>query len=419
MKIVKLTFILSLFIANVAWGQNDYIVKTAPQKSTATTAEERFIENNFPFYSLCNWVPGMKFMFILEGKFGFIPTFCSYETEKEVDNNVFHYKIVTFEGVEEKEVDRQGRSFLSTRFVFDVEGKRYYHEVKSQRLNEICLKTPRAHIKGLVYLGDIDKARQLLIGRTVYTKTSAFRVDDSNSANGFREVTVPINLAVRITAIGVGSREAPVKIVFDDNTGRSYYAEITLSTTNTGYVKSDFQGEQRFKYFPNVFSFIDSHEKTVGEIKENYLGKAVYPINNMDATVGGRSTVLFRYTPLKIVEMEIGSDKDKTMLKLQDNSGQIYVVPVRLKYDVVIKNEDYINDIFAYGNLKADYPYISAKNWELIVNGEIALGMTKDECRLSLGNAAQIQKSMNSRYETWYYNGKVLEFEDGKLIRFR
>lgn len=419
MKIVKLFCLLFIFSTHAAMGQNDYIVKTTPAKSTAATEEERFVDDNFTYYSLCSWFPGMKFMYVLEEKFSFIPTFYSYDTEELVDNNLFHHKVMNFVEVEEREKDRQGRNFISTRFIFELDGKKYYHEYKNQRLTEICLKAPRSHIKGLVYLGDVDKARELLINREIYTLTDLLWVDDTNSGNGYRAEKVPVNQRFVVKAVGVGSREFPVKIIIEDLDGHSFFAETAFSTTNSGLVKSDFQGELRRRYFPNIFTFTDQHQKTVGNIREQFAGNYIYPVRNTEATLDGKRTIIFRFTPLQIIDMEVGQDKVSAILQVHDSEGKVYRIPTSLKYNPLIKNEDFIDDMFGKGNLRAEYPNISDENWTYIVNGEIRLGMTKDECRLSLGSPIQIAANLNSRYETWYYNGKVLEFEDGLLVKIK
>lgn len=41
------------------------------------------------------------------------------------------------------------------------------------RLDEICEKAPRAGINGLVYLKDVDTAKELLIGKTVYIQSES------------------------------------------------------------------------------------------------------------------------------------------------------------------------------------------------------------------------------------------------------
>ncbi|MDL2305603.1 hypothetical protein LJC72_09750 [Bacteroides sp. OttesenSCG-928-D19] len=419
MKALKLSCLLLFFINSLAWTQNDYFVKTSSHKSAATTEEERFVENNFPYISICNWTPGLRFMYMFEEKYGFIPTFSDYETEKPIENAFFQHKILTFLDVEDSTKDGRARNFIATRFIFELDGKKYYHEIKNQRLSDICLNSARASIKGLVFLQDIDLARKLLMGRYIYTKTRTVRVDDPNSANGYREMDIPINTGGRITAIGVGSREFPVKIVFDAENGRSYYAEVAFSTTNSGFVKSDFKGENLMKYFPNAFTFSNQDVAFVKDVKKQYLGEAVYPNRNLNATVDGRAAVLYRYTPLEIIDMTVDANRDNAVMIARDMNGKVYSVPIRLKYDIVIRNEDFIGDVFEQGNLRKKFPYISQQHWSLIINGDVVLGMTKDECRLSLGDPVQFTSNLNSRYETWFYNGKVLEFEDGKLIRVK
>ena len=117
------------------------------------------------------------------------------------------------------------------------------------RLDEICEKAPRAGINGLVYLKDVDTAKELLIGKTVYIQSESARVDDANNYSGYRDIAIPVNTEATITAIGVGSQAYPVKIVFKDTQGHSYYLEVALSRTNSGMDLNDFQGEKRMKYF--------------------------------------------------------------------------------------------------------------------------------------------------------------------------
>lgn len=74
------------------------------------------------------------------------------------------------------------------------------------RLDEICEKAPRAGINGLVYLKDVDTAKELLVGKTVYIQSESVRVDDANNYSGYRDIAVPVNTEATITAIGVGSQ---------------------------------------------------------------------------------------------------------------------------------------------------------------------------------------------------------------------
>ena len=100
--------------------------------------------------------------------------------------------------------------------------------------------------------------------RQVYIQSESARVDDANNYSGYRDIAIPVNTEATITAIGVGSQAYPVKIVFKDTQGHSYYLEVALSRTNSGMDLNDFQGEKRMKYFSNAFSFTN---KSLGTIE--------------------------------------------------------------------------------------------------------------------------------------------------------
>ena len=155
-------------------AQEGYFVKTQQQasaeqsKEAATTPEEDFINANFRYYSLCDWQPGMKFMVLPERKDLIIPTFKSKETGKNVSSGDLKYKIFEYLGVEETE-----QGFIH--FLFDCENKTYYHEVKNTSLGDYCSK-PKAGINTLAFLGDVDIAKDLLVGETLYTPVLFVRV---------------------------------------------------------------------------------------------------------------------------------------------------------------------------------------------------------------------------------------------------
>ncbi len=422
-------FILLLIILGMTniTAQNDYIVKTSQQTNNNISEEERFVESNFPLITICKWTPGLKFMFIPDGNDLFVPIFNSYETGKEVNSSNFKYKIFEFQGTEEKAKETHVGINYSTRFIFSCEGNKYYYEFKGQRFDDICDRNPRASINGLVYLPDVDTARNLLIGKVVYTNFTTAQVDDSNSYAGYKTIAIPKDEKVTITNIGVGSKSYPVKVVFEDAAGNSYYIEVALSRTNSGMDKSDFQAEKKMKYFPNAFSFNNRQALTVENLKKKYIGMAVYPKQTtsvkcyvkLDGKKTERQVRLLRYTSLRIKDIEIEHPETKAKLTLEDVNGTIFELEVDLKYDVITKNENYIEDLLAFGDIRKQYPHTTEENWKLISQGEVQEGMTTDECRLALGNPIQIELKQDTRFETWLYARKMLEFESGRLLRYK
>ena len=51
----------------------------------------------------------------------------------------------------------------------------------------MCIRDS-AGINGLVYLKDVDTAKELLIGKTVYIQSESARVDDANNYSGYQNI---------------------------------------------------------------------------------------------------------------------------------------------------------------------------------------------------------------------------------------
>ena len=86
-----------------------------------------------------------------------------------------------------------------------------------------------------------------------------------------------------------------------------------------------------------------------------------------------------------------------------------------------VQNRTY-TDLFSDSDVHLRYPEISDDNWACIIRGDVALGMNKDECRLSLGTPKTIDRrpTYDGLVEYWTYdNGVYLIFEDGLLRRYR
>lgn len=427
MRIIALSLILFCCGTYPVAAQNDYIVTTPSTQEIPVSEEEQFIKSNFPLQPLCKWTPGMKFMFAPSSRDMFLPTLSNYDTDKGVDNSLLKHKILTFTGTEEKAQNISNSTNYSTRFIFECEGEKYYYDIKNMRLDEICEKAPRACVNGLVYLKDVDTAKNLLIGKTIYIQSESVRVDDANNYSGYRDVAIPVNTEATITAVGVGNQTYPAKIIFKDAQGHSYYLEVALSRTNSGMDLNDFQGEKRMKYFSNVISFTNKSSDNIEGLKNKYMGRTVYPKKALPAkrvvSLEGKQTEsrvhLPRYTVLNIKDINLASSSSLGILSLEDKAGVLYELEVDLKYDVIVRNENYIEDLFGFEDIQKKYPGITEKRWQIISRGDLEAGMSTDECRLSVGDPVEIELKKDNRFETWFYNGKTLEFENGTLRRYK
>lgn len=78
--------------------------------------------------------------------------------------------------------------------------------------------------------------------------------------------------------------------------------------------------------------------------------------------------------------------------------------------------------IFSLDDTRRRYPHITDDDWQLIVNGQLREGMTKEECRLSLGTPSHTDTGHNysSTLDIWQYDdGTFLRFQDGLLFDYR
>ena len=77
---------------------------------------------------------------------------------------------------------------------------------------------------------------------------------------------------------------------------------------------------------------------------------------------------------------------------------------------------------FSFTDPRLKYPAISDAVRENIINGRVALEMTREECRLALGAPREVDRGADNSYlreVRLYENGIYLVFEDGLLKRFR
>ncbi len=78
--------------------------------------------------------------------------------------------------------------------------------------------------------------------------------------------------------------------------------------------------------------------------------------------------------------------------------------------------------LFTQRDVRQKYSNVSDENWQRIINGRVAVGMTKEECRLAKGAPKSISEIPDQRgmREYWLYDGgSYLFFVDGLLSESR
>ena len=422
MKRVILLAISAMMLTAMSAQENSYIVKTrsAKQKAAATAQlagttalpeEEEtatdFISQNFKYYSLCDWKEGMKFMVMPEKYDLIVKTFCDAGTGKEVSSMTLRHKIMTYQGHHES---ADGHSRLN--FYCQDNGKTYYYEIPNGSFDDYCYG--KMGVPTLAYLGDVDIAKEKLMGKRMYTKGTIYRIDTEYDGDGYREIRVPKDKEVTVTAVGVDSRSFPVKIIVEDDEGNEFYQTLAMSKTNSGMRDDEFIMDSLKHIFYNSFELQD----VIMAVNKNfvsYIGKAIHNQHATKMLTKGdgkdRTVTVPKMTTFRVDNTIVQAGTPKIMLQMTEMESRrpyykevVFQSPDELA-DRNISMEDYFGYIFAMGEGVTRETTQAAR--AAIQQGRVIIGMSEDEVTLAMGEEPnQIVNGENGRYDWIYYRSK-------------
>lgn len=423
------------FATGYAQSPDDYIVKTRGAKkvsvalmsdvnTNSNVSRENeptdFVGKNFRFYSLCDWKPGMKFMVMPEKYDLIVKTFCDASTGKEVSSMTLRYQIMVYQG---HSVSSEGHARIN--FKCEGDGRMYYYEVLNGTFEDYCYN--KMGVPTLAYLGDVDIAREKLVGKKLLTKSTIFFVDNDYESDGHKEVKVPLNMEVTVTQVGVGTRSFPVKIVVEDAKGNEFYQNVALSKTNCGMRDDEFVMDNARHAFYGSFGVLDDIMAVKGTY-DDYIGKTVHTkyVAKMISKGDGRERIV-RVPKLTtfVIDRITHLRGDYVTLALTENES-------RRQYfmDIIFNTEDYLIDssesrehlfgyLFAMGEGVARQTSPAAR--AAIRAGRVIAGMSEDEVQLAVGEPDRVAADSNGRKD-WIYmrsNGKLLivHFDRSNLVQ--
>ena len=428
--ILTLGLTLAFAVGN-AQTIDDYIVKTKGVKKTTTvatpavTATETetvqsepmdFVGKNFKYYSLCDWQPGMKFMVMPEKYDLIVKTFTDASSGKEVSSMSLRHQIMVYQG---HSVSSEGHARIN--FQCQGNGKTYYYEVPNGSFDDYCYS--KTGVPTLAYLGDVDIAREKLIGKKLLTKTTVYYVDTDYDSDGSQAVKVPLNKEVTVRSVGVGTRNFPVKIIVEDEKGNEFFQNVAISRTNSGMRDEEFTNDYVRNAFYGSFSVYDDMMALSGDISD-YIGKIVHTkyVSGMITKGDGRERTVRvpKMTTFTIDLITPQPDSEYATLSLTEmESRRQYYKNVLFNVTGPIdetnsKKDDYFAYVFAMGEGIARQTSQAAR--AAIRAGRVIAGMTEDEVQLALGEPDRVNNDGTGRYE-WIYNrskGKILIVQFGR-----
>jgi hypothetical protein len=298
-------------------------------------------------------------------------------------------------------------------FTCEDNNKNYYYEVPNGTFEDYC--GDKMGVPTLAYLGDVDIARNNLMGAKLYTKTNIYRVDDETSANGYTEVSVSLNTPVTVVAIGAGTRSFPVKIIVEDANKKQFYQCVAMSRTNSGMRDEEFVNTDNTKFlFNNSFERVDATDAVTGSYS-SYVNSRVYTKRSTKME-GPRGIVTIRRNSEFVIKaVRAQSNTTYVILTLKSvNDGRTYTKQVtfvntdNVAGDIDGFHEDYFPELFGRGSIRGAHKGISNAHWKAISAGRVLKGMTKSEVRLAKGDPASSYDESKGGTTVWLYSDKTI-----------
>ena len=428
MKKALLTTCVAFLFLTATAQENSYIVKTRGAKKKAQmelvgdsilnleeeTARD-FISDNFRFYSLCDWEEGMKFMVMPEKYDLVVKTFADAATGKDVSSMSLRHKIMIYKGHSES-ADGHHR----VNFYCPDNDKDYYYEIPSGSFDDYCFN--KLGVPTLAYLGDVDIAREKLMGKTMYTKTQYYRVDTEFDGDGYQDVTVNKDMEVKVIAVGVGTRSFPVKIIVEDREGNEFYQNVAISKTNSGMRDDEFIMDNAKYLFGNSFELVDDIMAVNSYNYTAYIGRIIHTkfptVMYNEATK--KNQKIPRMIGYQIEDITPHKADTKFTVKLKNTILGIYFykdVTLDQKSisgtskDFEKEPDDYFSYLFAPGPGRQIETTETSRG--MIRMGHVSPGFSEGEVELAAGEPDEIKPGENGKY-TWVFqrSNNMLLFVD-------
>jgi len=403
------------------------VVKVAKASAPGKVKEQEveptdFMGKHFRYISMCDWKEGMRFMVIPEKYDMLVNTFCDAATDKEVSSNRLRHKIMVYKGHEDMPNGR-----VHVNFTCEDDQKNYYYELPNGTFDDYCFG--KLGVPTLAYLGDVDKARELLIDQSMLTRTEFFREDTEWNGDGFKEVRYPKNKIVTVKAVGVGTRSFPVKIIVEDDEGNQFYQNVAMSKINSGMRDDEFSVDNEKFLFQGSFDYNGGEMTVSSDIKE-YLNQTVHTKISTGMSSKGSGKVrdvrVPRFTGFIIDEINAVKESRYYTLTLRETeTRRVYYKDVLFKKEDILElrdasEEDYFGYIFGMG--EGALHNTSLETRTAIREGRVIPGMSEDEVMMAVGEPFQKQTNSEGVRE-WLYtrsNGVLLVVQlnaKGKVIK--
>lgn len=162
------------------------------------------------------------------------------------------------------------------------------------------------------------------------------------------------------------------------------------------------------------------HLSLVNDVRQALLGKEFYTITSLAYDDKGNNITQPKF--LAVIVNDVTAGNSLYPIKISYTDSEKRSSSVYMTIGNKLQSTRNFDTLFSLTNPRDKYPKISDDHWLYIVHNIVTQGMTKEECRLSLGAPFSIDRMPSNAgvIELWKYNhGANLIFEDGILKDYK
>lgn len=155
-------------------------------------------------------------------------------------------------------------------------------------------------------------------------------------------------------------------------------------------------------------------------VKDKMVGKTLWTRSSLWTDKEGNYVGGKKYVPVTVTAVKPGNQMFPVDVYFSTADGREVMMPMNFG-NSGNESRSFARE-FSLTDPRKEYPHISNEVWKAIQSETVIKGMTKDECRLALGNPSDVNSGhdYSTAMEIWYYpNGTYLQFADGILVNFR
>ncbi|MDE6271526.1 MAG: hypothetical protein K2M31_00775 [Muribaculaceae bacterium] len=152
----------------------------------------------------------------------------------------------------------------------------------------------------------------------------------------------------------------------------------------------------------------------INQVADKMVGKNFWTRNSLREDEYGERVDGKRFEKIRVLNVSPGNMIFPIKVLFEDTEGRIG--RMLLNFGNSGKDSRSFANMLQLSDPRKNYPSISDKIWENIMQGKVEIGMTRDECRLSKGNPTDVNSGHDYQHTLliWSYSdGTVLYFVDG------